>query len=205
MDSLTIYTIGYTGFTREELVKQLAMRNINVLVDVRSSPMSERYPDFNRPELSEYLLANGIIYRNYAEEFGARQDDSRFYTDDGYLDFKKFAQSERFLGGIEKILRSAGKKYRFVLMCAEKDPINCHRAILVARAFYERGCKIIHILPQNREITQADIERELLDKYFPRRAQISFDDMDGAITEEELIDRAYNEQAKKIAYRPEEE
>lgn len=205
MNDLTIYTIGYTGFTREDLLLELKKRGINSLIDVRSSPYSERYPDYNSVELSEYMQQNGIIYRSYSKEFGARQDDTCFYNDEGYLDFKKFAASEIFLNGIERIMKSCGHKYKFVLLCAEKEPINCHRAILVARAFYERGCKIIHILPGNREKTQGDIEQELLDRYFPRRAQITFDNMNDALSDEEYIDRAYLEQAKRIAYRKEEE
>lgn len=205
MNNILIYTIGYTGFTREEMLKELFKRNINALIDVRSSPFSERYPDYNRVELAEFLKSNGVIYRNYSAEFGARQDDPEYYTSDGYLDFNKFATSKRFNDGINKIISSAQQHYKFVLMCAEKDPITCHRTILVAKAFYERGCHIIHILPNGKEKSQKDIEQELLDKYFPRRDQISFDDMNCVTSEEEYIAKAYTEQAKKIAYRKEDE
>lgn len=205
MDNITIYTIGYTGFTREEFLKELLKRGINSLIDVRSSPFSERYPDFNKLELAEYLGANKIIYRNYAEEFGARQDNPIFYTTDGYLDFEKFAASEQFLRGVNKIINSPREKYKFVLMCAEKNPIICHRTILVSRAFYERGCNLVHILPEGKEKTQRDIEQELLDKYFPQRDQISFDSLNNFASEEEYLKKAYAEQAKKIAYKKEDE
>ncbi|MDE6585515.1 MAG: DUF488 domain-containing protein [Clostridia bacterium] len=205
MNDIVIYTIGYTGFTRDEMLQELINRNINALIDVRSSPFSERYPDYNKVEFAEFLKLNGIVYRNYSVEFGARQDAPEYYTSDGYLDFNKFAASKKFIDGVNKIISSAQQNYKFVLMCAEKDPITCHRTILVAKAFYERGCHIIHILPNHKEKTQKDIERELLDKYFPRRDQISFDDMNSFTSEEEYISKAYTEQAKKIAYRKEDE
>ncbi len=61
MNNILIYTIGYTGFTREEMLKELFKRNINALIDVRSSPFSERYPDYNRVEFAEFLKSNGVM------------------------------------------------------------------------------------------------------------------------------------------------
>lgn len=72
-------------------------------------------------------------------------------------------------------------------MCAEKDPIDCHRAILVSRAFYESGCNVVHLLPENKTCTQEDLNNALLERYFPDRDQFS---LFGNADEDELIKEA---------------
>ena len=135
----SIYTIGYTAFNINEFIEILKKYNISCVIDVRSSPVSQYYPDYNKDVLERVLKSSGIYYRNYIEEFGARQNDKSYYTKDGYLDFKKFAKSEAFKKGIRKITDSMVQGYTFVLMCAEKDPINCHRNIMVASEFFKIG------------------------------------------------------------------
>ena len=68
-----IYTIGYSGFSIQNFTDVLRQHGIRLLVDVRSSPYSIRYTDFNKEILQSILHESGIYYRNYAEEFGARQ------------------------------------------------------------------------------------------------------------------------------------
>ena len=196
----SIYTIGYTGFSVEELIATLHRRKINVVIDVRSSPYSERYSDYNKDSIEKALGSHGIHYRNYAHEFGARQENPAFYTNDGYLDFELFAKSEQFLSGVEKIRNSVAKGYHVVFFCAEKEPINCHRTILVARAFSNFGYPIEHLLPGGDTVTQQQIESELLQKFFPRRGQISMFSEEN-MTDEECLRQAYREQNKRIGYR----
>lgn len=199
-----LYTIGYTGFSVDEFLDTLKKQNINVVIDVRSSPYSERYADYNKDSIVNILEHHKIYYRNYAIEFGARQTNSAFYSDEGYLDFEVFAKSEQFLSGMKKICNSVEKGYHVVFLCAEKDPINCHRAILVARAFSNLGYPIVHLLPNGQSKTQQQLEKELLDRYFPSRGQMSIFS-DENVTTEEYLRRAYREQNKKIGFRLEDE
>ena len=195
----TIYTIGYTGFSLEEFIQELKKKEINVVIDVRSSPYSERYADYNKNNLESVLTSNKIYYRNYANEFGARQDNASFYSDDGCLDFNIFSKSEQFLSGVEKIKNSVARGYKIVFLCAEKEPIKCHRTILVAKAFHELGYNVIHLKPNNSSINHRDIEIQLLDMYFPNRYQRDMFS-DSKSDEEYLID-AYRMQNKKIGYK----
>lgn len=199
-----IYTIGYTGFSAYEFINVLRDREINVVIDVRSTPYSERYPDYNKENLERVLKSNRIYYRNYIKEFGARQDNRNFYSSEGYLDFEVFSKSEQFLSGVEKIENSVAKGYKIVLLCAEKKPIQCHRTILVARAFHKLGYKVIHLLPDNVTVTHKEIEIQLLNEYFPNRAQIDMFSTD-VKTDEEYLNEAYKIQNKKIGYRIEDE
>ena len=69
----TIYTIGYSGFLLEDFISLLKLHNISLVVDVRSMPFSNRYPEYNENRLKYQLKRDNIYYRNYAKEFGARQ------------------------------------------------------------------------------------------------------------------------------------
>ncbi len=193
-----IYSIGYAGFPIEEFVKVLIDRKISALIDVRSCPFSQHFADYNKDTLKETLKKSHIRYRNYAAEFGARQEDLSYYTPEGYLDFDKFSKSEPFLSGVKKLCDGMEQHYTFALMCAEIAPVTCHRTILVSRAFAQRGYEVIHLLPQGRILTQKDIETQLLDLYFPYRAQLSL--FGEGESEEELLEQAYKKQNAKIGY-----
>lgn len=194
----TIYTIGYAGFSRDSFVEELKRNRISVLIDVRSSPFSSFHSEYNKDVLEVVLRNNGIYYRNYAKEFGARQDDFKLYSAEGYLDFEKVAKTRDFQDGLLKLCNSIRQGYVPVLMCAEKNPIDCHRAILVSRAFHENGCNVIHLLPENKTWTQNDLNNALLEKYFPDRDQFS---LFGNTDERELIKEAYRKRNSEIGYR----
>lgn len=195
-----IYTIGYTGFTVEEFISTLKKYEINVVIDVRSSPYSERYADYNRDNIESVLSENEIYYRNYVKEFGARQDNRSFYAEEGFLDFEKFAKSEQFLSGVEKIINSVAKGYKIVFLCAEKNPIQCHRTILVSRAFYELGYKVWHLLPNEEKISHSEIISQLLVKYCPNMGQVDMFSTN-VKSDEEYIAEAYRKQNQKIGYK----
>lgn len=191
-----LFTIGYSGYKEaDDFIKELKNHEIQILIDVRSSPYSAYYEQYNKEPLSRKLKENGIYYFNYARQFGARQDSPVYYKD-GYLNFESFAKSEQFLEGVHAVEKSNAN---IVFMCAEKDPSTCHRAILVARAFSDRGHEVQHIKPDGVMLTQADIEQILLDDYFPDRDQISFDAPE--ISEKEYIDKAYQRRNKEIGFK----
>ena len=185
----TIYTIGYSGFLLEDFISLLKLHNISLVVDVRSMPFSNRYPEYNEN-------------RHYAKEFGARQRDYKYYTEDGYLDFEKFSKSDAFDEGVQKLCESMKRDYKIALMCAEKDPLCCHRCILVARAFFEKGYNVIHLLTNGKTETQEEINLRLLEKYYPNRNQLTL--FESMIDDKELLNMAYRKQNAEIGYRLEE-
>jgi len=199
----TVYSIGYSGFSINDFIDTLHTNNISLVIDVRSTPYSQYFPDYNKDSLEQVLKHSGIYYRNYALEFGARQEEREYYTLEGYLDFELFAKSSPFLSGFDKLVKSMQQDYTFALVCAEKDPFNCHRTILVARAFHKAGYKIVHLLPNDCKVTQDDIEARLLKKYFPDRNQIAL--FSEVLSEEEYINQAYKNRNSEIGYSIEEE
>lgn len=131
-----LYTIGYSGFPdMEDFLDCLKRAGIRLLIDVRSTPYSQYHQQYDKPAISEVLKKNGIQYRNYSREFGARQEDKSFHRN-GRLDFGIFVQSPQFLEGVKKVHSAIRLGYTPVLMCAEKEPATCHRAIMIARFFY---------------------------------------------------------------------
>ena len=199
-----VYSIGYSGFPNvEAFIATLKHFNIDVLIDVRSSPYSLRFEEYNQDKIKMALNKAGIYYRNYAREFGARQENPSFYTD-GILDFRKFANSEQFADGIKKIEKTVSSGYVPVLMCAEKEPVTCHRAIMVSKKLEESlsPIDVEHILPDGRTKSKDEIDKELLDTYYPDRDQISlFSDKES--DEKKMIEDAYIKQNWKIGYRKE--
>lgn len=192
----TIYTIGYAGFHIEEFVKTLRKYEITVLIDVRTNPHSSGYyQEYSKEALQPVLDKNGIIYRNYAQEFGARQNDLKYFSN-GVLDFKKFTSSDIFKNGIEKINKGLELKYKFVLMCAEKDPINCHRNIMITKAMRDIGFKVFHIICDGSLQTQEDIDERLLDLYFKQPSLFEFN-----MDRKEKLEQAYQKQNEEIGFK----
>jgi uncharacterized protein (DUF488 family) len=192
-----LFTIGYSGFPDfNSFIQALKDHGVQILIDVRSSPYSAYYTEYDKEQLQDKLKQNGIYYCNYARQFGARQENRAFYRD-GRLDFCVFAKSQQFLDGVRSVEESSAV---IVFMCAEKHPSECHRAILVARAFHDRGYQVTHIIPCGEALTQDDIEAELVNTYFPDRAQESlFEEYNK--TEEECIAEAYKLRNDQIGFK----
>lgn len=193
-----IYTIGYSGFKINDFIEVLKKYRINSLIDVRSNPNSKFHQDYNMINMQKNLKKYGIIYRNYKDEFGARQEDLQYYTN-GYLDFNKYTKSKSFLDGVKKIEAGLNQNYTFVFMCAEKDPSTCHRNIMVARKFQELGYNIINILADGSFELQDSIERRLVEQYFPDRNQMSFFTNNMSWTE--MVKKSYEYRNIEIGYR----
>ena len=198
-----IYTIGYTTFDIENFIKELKEHKITCLVDVRSSPGSSYYKDFDSDVLERRLKNEGILYRNYAFEFGARQEDKSLYPN-GYLDFEIFSKTDNFKQGVKKLENGIKLNQTFALMCAEKDPYNCHRCIMVSRFLQDYEFEIVHIVGHNQFVTQKEIEARLMNEYYPNRNQLSLFSEDNLSNQECLL-CAYQKRNKDIGFKIEEE
>src|SRR5690242_9735719 len=127
----TVYTIGHSTHAIEKFIALLKSSQIEAVSDVRSWPHSRMNPQFNRETLKRSLREAGIKYVFLGKELGARSEDRGCYRN-GQVQYDLLANTELFKQGIERVKEGA-QKYRVVLMCAEKDPLDCHRTILVAR------------------------------------------------------------------------
>jgi uncharacterized protein (DUF488 family) len=162
-------------------------------------PFSKICPQFNQDLLKKFLKENGIYYIFMGKEFGARREDKSLYTNEGYLDFEKTSKNNDFINGMNRIIYGLEQNLKIAFMCTEKDPIDCHRNILVAYAFYKNGYQIENILSDGTVESQENLEERLLDLYFPDRFQLNLFE-EQPLDKRELINRAYKLRNKDIGY-----
>ena len=165
---------------------------MSALADVRSAPYSRFNPQFNREPLTEALEAEGIRYVYLGRELGGRSEDPACY-EDGRIRYDRIAATESFRSGLARVVQGAAR-YRIALMCAEKEPLDCHRTLLVARALDEQGVDVAHIHADGAlEPHRAAMDRLLDIQKLPREGDLSG-------TREELLDGAIARQAQRVAY-----
>lgn len=188
----TVFTIGHSTHSEERFIGLLLQHEVTALCDVRSAPFSRINPQFNRNALEAALEQRGIVYRFLGKELGARSGDPSCY-ESGKVQYSRLAETDLFRYGIKRVLRGMKDGFRIALMCAEKEPLDCHRTILVARHLALRGVSISHILADGRlEIHEATLAR------LARLLNLPEDNMFS--TREELLDTAYRKQEERIAY-----
>lgn len=195
----TILSIGHSQHNIDYFINMLKRHQVNYILDVRSTPYSQFASDYNRDSIRILLSNYNITYSFMGEYFGARPSEKSLYADKGYLDFEKYKKSEIFIKGYNNVLKGVAQGNRVAFMCTEKDPIDCHRAILVTRAFAEAGVPIEHIMADNSIQTQNDLDQRLLKIYYPDRKQLSIFDKDN-LSDEEYLQQAYKKQNEKIGY-----
>lgn len=185
-----LYTIGYSPFTDEGFIDVLRHHGVGAVCDIRSVPYSRYKPEFNKAVLEQRLARHTMGYFFLGTMLGGRASDPELY-EAGRVRFDLVAQSSTFQRGLS-VLKQIAHDYSAVLMCAEKDPLTCHRTILVCRQI-RHEFDIFHILEDGTLESHQDAERRLV-----KLVGIPTDDL--FRTEEELIDDAYDLQAGKIAY-----
>jgi uncharacterized protein (DUF488 family) len=187
----TVFTIGHSTHSPERLIGLLLDHNITAVCDIRSTPYSRMNPQFNREEIRRDLKSAGVCYVFLGDELGARSSDPSAY-DKGKVQYERLALSELFRRGLARV-HEGMKKYRIALMCAEKDPLECHRSILVARHLVRLGIPIQHIHSDGRLESQAEMMERLL-------SQLNLPQSDMFRSHEDVLEDAYRIQEGRIAY-----
>ena len=136
----------------ERFVELLKNGGVELLVDVRSMPYSRRHPQFGKERLAKSLEATGL---SYVWEGAALGGKGGSYTE--------AAQRPAFTEALDRLIDRA-KTTTVCLMCAEKEPLDCHRTVLVSRRLVERGAAIEHLLADGSTRPHAEIEEKLLAK-----------------------------------------
>jgi uncharacterized protein (DUF488 family) len=195
-----IYTIGHSSQSMEAFIAQLRRHNVEVVADVRSQPYSARFPHFSREPALASLKAAGIRYVFLGRELGARREEPECYVDGRAL-YDRIAKLPAFAAGIERILAGA-QSYRVVLMCAEADPLTCHRTILLCHEITKYPVSIQHIHRDGALEHHAQAERRLVEEELGSPQQT--DMFATADCLPELLEQAYASRAGNIAYRRDE-
>lgn len=143
MDIKQVFSIGHSNHSIEMFIDLLNLHGITAIADVRSAPYSRFNPQFNKDELARSLKTARIQYVFLGHELGARSDDPACY-EKGRVRYSLLAQTTLFKCGIDRVVLGA-QQYRVALMCAEREPLECHRTLLVSRALVEEGLSVMHI------------------------------------------------------------
>ena len=191
-----VFTIGHSSQEFSSFQKLLQQHGVTAVVDVRSAPYSRRYPHFSREPLEKALREAGIAYVFLGKELGARSDDPRSY-EKGAVKYERLARTELFQSGLDRVERGL-QTFTLALMCAEKEPLHCHRSILVSREVEKRGIKVEHILADGSLEEHSETEKRLLQMLHLEEANLFR-------SREEIIADAYTQWGDRIAYTREEE
>jgi len=190
-DRLTIYTVGHSTHPIGTFVGLLRSNGITAVADVRSSPYSRHNPQFSKDALAPELKRHGIAYVPVGRELGARSDSPSCY-ENGRVSYARLAETPAFKAGIDRVL-SGARKHRVALMCAEKEPLDCHRTLLVGRALERQGAAIVHILADGATEAQPETMARLLEL-------VGLPQADMFRSHEERVEAACRMRERSIAY-----
>ena len=196
-DPPILLTIGHSNHTLEDFIQLLKQHRVSAVADVRSHPYSRRLDHFNREPLAAELQAAAIRYVFLGQELGARREEADSYTGN-QATYERVATLPEFQQGLQR-LRHGARQYRIVLMCAEKEPLDCHRTILICRQLRSEF-RIQHILADGGLEEHQQTERRLV-----RQMGVTRTLFEPHLTEEDLIQQAYQQRGQQIAYRAENE
>lgn len=196
-DLKPVFTIGHSNLDLEVFLGMLRDHRVELLIDVRSRPQSGRFPQFGQPGFQVAVEADGVAYLFLGEELGGRPDDPDVYTRDGVVDYRRRRKSYAFRSGIERVLAEAQSR-SVALLCAEEDPLECHRFLMICPELVAAGMSPIHIRKGSKGEPQEDAENRLL-------AATGLGSMAGNTlfpdARLDALDEAYDSQARKCAFR----
>ena len=188
-----VFTIGHSNHSAELFLRLLQTHRTEEVVDVRSSPHSRFNPQFNRTRLKTTLEEAGISYRFMGAELGGRPAAPSCYDREGRVQYDRLAETDAFKAGIQQVVRR-GSDCRVALMCSEKEPLHCHRTLLIARVLAAAGLGVCHILAAGDLEDHSVTMDRLLDRFnLPR-------DGDMLCSRERHIENAIGRQARQVAY-----
>jgi uncharacterized protein (DUF488 family) len=186
-----LLTIGHSNLPAEDFMALVQDAGISAIADVRSVPFSRRFPWLSGGKLAARLQSADVTYLAFGDALGGRPRDPALYCD-GVADYEKMAATTAFRAGLDRIGEAMGH-HRLCLMCAEREPLDCHRCLLVGRALKERGVALGHILVDGTIEPQTATEDRLLGR------AAGSDDLFGGCAAR--LAQAYRDRARKVAAR----
>jgi uncharacterized protein (DUF488 family) len=160
MSSFDLFSIGHSNIPQERFLAMLRDAGVTLIADVRTVPYSRFAPWFSQKPLAASLSACSVGYAAMGAALGGRPHDQRLYGD-GVADYERMAAQPEFQAGLDRLVEAAAQA-RVCMLCAEREPLDCHRCLLVARRLAERGLAVKHILHNGLIEPHATTEQRLL-------------------------------------------
>lgn len=195
--SPTIFTIGHSTHAIAAFLGLLSRHGVTAVADVRSQPYS-RLAHFSRNGLEAALKAQGIQYVFLGRELGARREEQECYLG-GKVVYERIAALPLFQDGLQRLARGA-EKYTLAVMCAEKEPLDCHRTVIISRHLQRMGFRIAHILADGTLEDHQQTEKRLVELMGANRDL--FRPENGDV---DMVGHAYVTRGEEIAYQLSEE
>ena len=188
---LEVLTVGHSNHTIERFIELLHLHRVTAVADLRSAPYSQMHTQFNREPVTAALKREGITYSFLGRELGGRPADKTCY-ENGRVQYWKVAATPIFRSGTNRVLAGA-TNYRIALMCAEREPLECHRALLVAPELEKAGISVLHVHADGTIESHPDAMSRLLDLY-------RLPEEDLFRSRSELIEEACYRQQERVAF-----
>jgi len=192
---LSCFTIGHSDLPLVAFIYFLKKAKIDIIVDVRSTPYSRYQPQYNREEISLKLDEENIEYHYLGDVVGGRYSSPELLFPDGTVDYEKVSETTKFKSGLEKVISLMKKDKKIALMCSEKNPLRCHRFVLISKNLQKRGVGAVHLYPELIRKTHTELENELINQKYPKRQTTLL----GNQTNE--LELAYKHLNKKIGFK----
>ncbi len=192
MPSFDLLSVGHSNIPVDRFVALLRDAGVKAVADVRSTPFSRFCPWFSRKTLEARLVREGMAYLPFGEALGGRPRDPRLFYD-GVADYEAMARQYDFQAGLDR-LQADAKQACVCMMCAEREPLDCHRCLLVARALAERGLTVGHIRHDGTVEPHTATEQRLL-AWDAKAADLFVTGQDDRLA------AAYRRRARAVAYR----
>jgi uncharacterized protein (DUF488 family) len=156
-----LMTIGHSNLPADRFMTLLKHAEVSAVIDVRSVPFSRWCPWFSSKALAARLATEGIAYHALGDELGGRPRDPQLYCD-GVADYEAMAERPEFRAGLDRVVDET-HRHRVCLLCSEREPLDCHRCLLVGRALTEHGLRPGHIRADGNIEPHAVTEQRLLE------------------------------------------
>ena len=157
-----LYTIGHSNHPIERFIELLEKHRVELVTDVRAVPYSRRFPHFSQKSLASALANAGVAYAFAGDQLGGKPRNLAHIADANQR-FRVISTRPGFSEGLAQIVANAGDR-KIAIMCAEREPTHCHRALLVCRHLEPHGLDIRHILADGRLESHADFEARLVER-----------------------------------------
>jgi len=186
-----ILTVGHSNHTLEHFLQILRANQVTAVADIRSQPYSGHAPQFNREALKSSLERSGIDYVFLGDQLGARPNDPACYSGNK-VQYKLMAETPLFQQGLKRVV-AGSERHRIALICTEKDPLECHRSVLISQGLEALGTDVSHILEDGTLEAQDEAMNRLLKQH-------RLNGPDLFRTKEQLLEEACRRQEEQFAY-----
>jgi len=145
----TIFSVGHGNRSSEALLELLSTSGIRRVVDVRAVPRSRRHPHFGYGPLGAALQAAGMEYEWRGKPLGGLRraaNDSRHagLREPAFRAFATHMEGTAFRAAAAGLAAAAAQR-NTCIMCAERDPAQCHRS-LIADWLVANGHRVVHLV-----------------------------------------------------------